>query len=110
MTGQIAADYDSRNIVCNAMAPGKILTGKGGRAVEQRWLDYSTARTPWPRLGTPIGVANAALFLASDEATFLTGHNLFVDGGLRLEGLVSDGVLIPRRIPSELSSVSSSAT
>ncbi|WP_375262351.1 SDR family oxidoreductase [Palleronia sp.] len=81
MTRQIAADYDSRNIVCNAVAPGKILTGKGGRAVEQRWLDYSTARTPWPRLGTPIDVANAALFLASDEATFLTGHNLFVDGG-----------------------------
>lgn len=81
MTRQIAADYGPRQIVCNAVAPGKILTGKGGRAVEPRWLEYSAARTPWPRLGTPQDVANAALFLASDEASFLTGHNLFVDGG-----------------------------
>lgn len=81
MTRQIAADYGPQQIVCNAVAPGKILTGKGGRAVEPKWLDYSNARTPWPRLGTPQDVANAALFLASDEATFLTGHNLFVDGG-----------------------------
>ena len=81
MTRQIAADYGKHHIVCNAVAPGKILTGKGGRAVEKRWMDYSHARTPWPRLGTPQDVANAALFLASDEATYLTGHNLFVDGG-----------------------------
>ncbi|HEV7414981.1 MAG TPA: SDR family oxidoreductase, partial [Tianweitania sediminis] len=81
MTRQIAADYARHNIICNAVAPGKILTGKGGRAVEQKWIDYSNSRTPWPRLGTPQDVANAALFLASDEATFLTGHNLFVDGG-----------------------------
>lgn len=81
MTRQIAADYAKHYVVCNAVAPGKILTGKAGRAVEPRWIDYSHARTPWPRLGTPEDVANAALFLASDEATFLTGHNLFVDGG-----------------------------
>jgi NAD(P)-dependent dehydrogenase (short-subunit alcohol dehydrogenase family) len=81
MTKQIAADYARHHIICNAVAPGKILTGKGGRAVEPRWIDYSHQRTPWPRLGTPEDIANAALFLASDEATFLTGHTLFVDGG-----------------------------
>ncbi len=81
MTRQIAADYAADHIVCNAVAPGKILTGKGGRAVEKRWLDYSRDRTPWPRLGTPQDVANAALFLASDDASFMTGHTLFVDGG-----------------------------
>ncbi len=81
MTRQIAADYAKDHIICNGVAPGKILTGKGGRAVEPRWMDYSHARTPWPRLGTPEDVANATLFLASDEATYLTGHNLFVDGG-----------------------------
>ncbi|MFT0861399.1 SDR family NAD(P)-dependent oxidoreductase [Ancylobacter sp. G4_0304] len=81
MTRQIAADYAKDFIVSNAVAPGKILTGKPGRAVEPKWIDYSHARTPWPRLGTPQDVANAALFLASDEATYLTGHNLFVDGG-----------------------------
>jgi NAD(P)-dependent dehydrogenase (short-subunit alcohol dehydrogenase family) len=81
LTRQIAVDYAPDFIVCNAVAPGKILTGKAGRAVEPRWLDYSRARTPLPRLGTPDDVANAALFLASDEATFITGENILVDGG-----------------------------
>ncbi|MBV8391921.1 MAG: SDR family oxidoreductase [Alphaproteobacteria bacterium] len=81
MTRQIASDYGRDQIICNAVAPGKILTGKAGRAVEQRWLDYSHARTPLPRLGRSDDVANAALFLASDEASYITGENLMVDGG-----------------------------
>lgn len=81
LTRQIAADYGRDSIVCNAVAPGKILTGKGGRAVEPRWIEYSNLRTPLPRLGRPDDVASAALFLASDEATFITGENLMVDGG-----------------------------
>ncbi|WP_439578999.1 SDR family NAD(P)-dependent oxidoreductase [Elioraea sp.] len=81
ITRQIAVDYAKDGIVCNAVAPGKILTGKTGRAVEPRWLDYSHARTPWPRLGRSEDVANAALFLASDEATYITGEVLVVDGG-----------------------------
>jgi glucose 1-dehydrogenase len=81
ITRQIAADYAKEGIVCNAVAPGKILTGKTGRAVEPRWLEYSRLRTPMPRLGRPMDVAGAALFLASDEATYITGINLLVDGG-----------------------------
>ncbi|MDX6751154.1 SDR family oxidoreductase [Geminicoccaceae bacterium 1502E] len=81
MTRQIAVDYAAHGIVCNAVAPGKILTGKTGRAIEPRWLDYSRARTPMPRLGRPDDVASAAVFLASDEASFITGENLLVDGG-----------------------------
>ncbi len=81
MTRQIAADYGRQHIVCNAVAPGKILTGKTGRAIEPRWIEYSEARTPSPRLGTPQDVARAALFLASGEASFVNGHNLMVDGG-----------------------------
>jgi NAD(P)-dependent dehydrogenase (short-subunit alcohol dehydrogenase family) len=81
LTRQVAADYAKDWIVCNAVAPGKILTGKGGRAVEPRWIEYSHQRTPLPRLGTPDDVASAALFLASDEARYMTGVNLMVDGG-----------------------------
>lgn len=81
MTKQIAADYAKDGIICNAVAPGKVITGKTGRAISPEIMDYSMRRTPMPRLGKPIDVANAALFLASDEATYITGHNLLVDGG-----------------------------
>jgi len=81
ITRQIAVDYAKFGIVCNAVVPGKILTGKSGRAVEPRWLEYSRARTPMPRLGTPEDAASAALFFASDEARYMTGVNLLVDGG-----------------------------
>lgn len=81
MTRQIAVDYADDNIICNAVAPGRILTGKplGGAGSDP--LEYSKMRTPMPRLGRPGDVASAALFLASDEATYITGHNLMVDGG-----------------------------
>ena len=81
MTRQIAGDYAAEGIVCNAVAPGKILTGKTGPAIAPEALDYSHRRTPWPRLGRPEDVANAVLFLASDEASYITGENLMVDGG-----------------------------
>ena len=81
LTRQIAVDYAAQGIVCNAVAPGKILTGKTGRAIDPAMIAYSHARTPWPRLGRPEDVAGAALFLASDDAMFVTGENLMVDGG-----------------------------
>ncbi|MCU1523507.1 MAG: hypothetical protein JWO18_401, partial [Microbacteriaceae bacterium] len=42
---------------------------------------FSLSRTPFPRLGRPEDVTGAALFLASDDCTFVSGHNLMVDGG-----------------------------
>jgi glucose 1-dehydrogenase len=81
MTRQIAADYARDGIVCNAIAPGKILTDMGGHVPTDEQLAYATSRTPWPRLGQPDDVASAALFLASPEATYITGENLMVDGG-----------------------------
>ena len=81
MTRQIAVDYADEQIICNAVAPGRILTGKALDEAAIATLDYSRMRTPMPRLGEPRDVAQAALFLASDEATFITGHNLMVDGG-----------------------------
>ena len=81
MTRQIAVDHAEDLIVCNAIAPGKIITGKPGIANDPDALDYSRSRTPWPRLGAPEDVAGAALFLASDMASYITGVNLMVDGG-----------------------------
>jgi NAD(P)-dependent dehydrogenase (short-subunit alcohol dehydrogenase family) len=81
LTRQIATDYAAQGIVCNAVAPGKIQTGAVGRAIDPDVLDRAYRRTPWPRLGRPDDVARAALFLASDDASFVTGVNLMVDGG-----------------------------
>ncbi|WP_192255898.1 SDR family NAD(P)-dependent oxidoreductase [Mesorhizobium caraganae] len=81
MTRQIAVDHADDLIVCNAIAPGKIITGKPGVANDPDALAYSRSRTPWPRLGTPNDVAGAALYLASDMASYVTGINLMVDGG-----------------------------
>lgn len=80
MTRQIAADYADQHIVCNAVAPGKILTGRTD-AIDEASLAYSNTRTPMPRLGKPEDVASAVTFLASDDATYMTGVNLMVDGG-----------------------------
>jgi glucose 1-dehydrogenase len=81
LTRQIAADYAKDRIVCNAVAPGKILTGKPAIDADPARLAYSKSRTPWPRLGAPNDVAKAALYLASDLASYVTGTNLMVDGG-----------------------------
>ena len=85
ITRQIANDYAARGIVCNAVAPGKILTGRTD-AIDETSLQYSRSRTPMGReplgrLGKPDDVANAALFLASDECSYMNGANLMVDGG-----------------------------
>ena len=81
LTRQIAVDYAKDSIVCNCISPGKIVTGKPGLAMDPARLAHARQRTPWPRLGRPQDVANAAVFLASDRATFITGANLVVDGG-----------------------------
>ena len=81
LSRQIATDYGPQGIVCNGVAPGKIMTGKGGREDDPAWVEHWQERTPYPRLGTPDDVAHAALFLASDEARYINGVNLMVDGG-----------------------------
>jgi NAD(P)-dependent dehydrogenase (short-subunit alcohol dehydrogenase family) len=88
LTRQLAVDYARHGIIVNAIAPGRIITG--GHPGEREYLEhgtvdaateYSLARTPFPRLGRPEDVAGAALFLASDDCSFVSGHTLMVDGG-----------------------------
>lgn len=81
ITRQIAVDYAKDYIVCNCISPGKIVTGAGGLAQDPARLAFQRQRTPWPRFGRPQDVANAATFLASDRASFITGSNLVIDGG-----------------------------
>jgi NAD(P)-dependent dehydrogenase (short-subunit alcohol dehydrogenase family) len=81
LSRQVATDYGAAGIVCNGVAPGKIVTGGGGREDDPTWQRHWRERTPFPRLGEPDDVAHAALFLASDEARYVNGTNLMVDGG-----------------------------
>lgn len=81
LTKQVALDYVRQGIVCNAVAPGRILCGKAGLDDDEASLALARARTPYPRLGAPADVARAVLFLASDEATYISGETLMVDGG-----------------------------
>jgi NAD(P)-dependent dehydrogenase (short-subunit alcohol dehydrogenase family) len=81
MTRQLAVDFARQGIVVNAIAPGKILTRPLDEPDTPEVLAYSHARTPFPRLGRPEDVAAMAVFLASDESTYVSGANLLVDGG-----------------------------
>src|SRR5437764_7792320 len=78
----VASQYGARGIRCNAVAPGLVLTP----ALEHHYttperLAASLALYPMPRLCAPQDVANAVLFLASDEAAYINGTTLMVDGG-----------------------------
>jgi NAD(P)-dependent dehydrogenase (short-subunit alcohol dehydrogenase family) len=81
LTRSVATQYGKQGIRCNAVSPGIILTP----AATARWspheLDVLGQSNLLPRHGHPVDVANAVLFLASDEASFVTGLTIRVDGG-----------------------------
>ena len=80
LTKTIAKEYGSRNVTCNAVAPGFIQTDMT-KNLPQEFRDYVEKQAPLGRLGLPADVAAAVLFLASDEASYITGQVLAVDGG-----------------------------
>ena len=88
LTRQLAVEYGPDNIRVNAICPGHIVTE---RIQERTWkdnpsgLEFFAAQYPMRRTGKPVDIANAALYLSSEEASFVTGHALVVDGGLTLQ-------------------------
>jgi NAD(P)-dependent dehydrogenase (short-subunit alcohol dehydrogenase family) len=85
LTKHLAVEWASHGIRVNAVAPGTISTERVQRLPEEpggtEYLEAIKAAHPMGRLGEPSEVANAILFLASDEASFITGAILPVDGG-----------------------------
>lgn len=83
-TKSLAKEVGSRNITVNAVAPGFIPTALT-EVLPQEMTQLLITNTPLGRMGTLEDVANAVLFLASNEAAFITGHVLTVDGGLVMQ-------------------------
>jgi 3-oxoacyl-[acyl-carrier protein] reductase len=83
LTKAIAMEIASRNITVNAVAPGFVTTPMTD-VLSDKVKEDLKARIPLGRLGVPRDVAAAVVFLASDEAAYITGHTLDVNGGMYL--------------------------
>jgi len=81
LTKATARELASRGITCNAVAPGFVMT-ELTQDLDPKLLDAIKAQTPLARFGAPEEIADAVAFLASDEAAYITGQVLAVDGGL----------------------------
>lgn len=87
MTKAMAIDHAARGIRVNCLCPGDVKTpmlDEDARMRGMTWEEYHTqaaGQRPMGRIGTPEEIAKAALFLASDDSTFMTGATLVVDGG-----------------------------
>jgi 3-oxoacyl-[acyl-carrier protein] reductase len=81
LTMAVARELGSRNITCNAVAPGFIETAMT-EALGDEFKQNAAKQIPLGRVGTPGDVASAVAFLASDAAAYITGHVLNVNGGL----------------------------
>jgi 3-oxoacyl-[acyl-carrier protein] reductase len=81
LTMAIAREVGSRSITCNAVAPGFIDTAMTS-GLDNDFRENAVKMIPLGRVGSPEDVANAVAFLASDEASYITGHVLNVNGGM----------------------------
>ena len=95
LTKKAALDYARQKIRVNCISPGDI-GYVGLHRDEDYWTrpevveDFET-RQPYPRMGTPDDCAFAALYLASDESSFVTGSNLVLDGGMTIAEILAGG-------------------
>jgi NAD(P)-dependent dehydrogenase (short-subunit alcohol dehydrogenase family) len=100
LTRQMAVEYGPNGIRVNAVCPGHIVTER----VQPQWdahpdgLRFFEQQYPVRRVGKPVDIANAIAFLCSDQASFITGHALAVDGGLTIQLQENVGVHLGRYV------------
>ena len=83
MIKTLAAEYARRNVTANCIAPGFIATPMTG-ALNEKQHEAILSKVPAARLGTPDDVAAAAVFLSSNEAAYVTGQTIHVNGGMAM--------------------------
>jgi len=81
LTKTVAREFASRNITCNAVAPGYIMTAMTDKLSDEVKADFNR-QIPLGRMGTPEDVGAAVAFLATDEASYITGQTIAVNGGM----------------------------
>jgi len=81
LTKTTAREFAGRNVTCNAVAPGYIATAMTEVLSDDVKAEF-TKQIPLGRMGTPMDVANAVVFLATEEAGYMTGQVLSVNGGM----------------------------
>jgi NAD(P)-dependent dehydrogenase (short-subunit alcohol dehydrogenase family) len=106
LTRSMAVDCGRDNIRVNALCPGRILTEAKVEWLAERPDEVRRQRYTYPlgRPGTMREIARAALFLASDESSFVTGHALMVDGGLTAQMPDSTAAFVEKMVLRELDS------
>ena len=83
MLKSVAAEYAKRNVTANCIAPGIIASAMIDK-LNDKQRETIMARVPAGRLGTPVDVAAAVVYLASDEAAYVTGQTIHVNGGMAM--------------------------
>jgi NAD(P)-dependent dehydrogenase (short-subunit alcohol dehydrogenase family) len=83
ITRNLAKEGSAFQVRANSISPGIIETNETAPQLnDKEWADYILSRTMLDRLGKPADIANAAIFLASDESNYITGADIVIDGGM----------------------------